>query len=166
MPKINSLYIEVCVFKKDKRKILYLVLKRSEKDKIFPGIYQIITGTLKNDLRNKKTENAVKAVLREVYEETKLKPLRMWILPVINSYYVLTKDTINLSPMFAVEVSSESEPIISEEHQAYKWLSYRGAKRCLIWQSHRNALKYLNDYLIGKEDWGKFLEIKLNGIRR
>lgn len=165
MPKINSLYIEVCVFKKDKRKILYLVLKRSEKNKIFPGIYQIITGTLKNDLRNKKTENAVKAVLREVYEETKLKPLRLWILPVINTYYVLTRDTINLSPMFAVEVSTESEPIISKEHQAYKWLSYQDAKKYLIWQSHRTALKYLNDYLNGKEDWGKFLEINLNDIR-
>ncbi|RCK76663.1 MAG: NUDIX hydrolase [Ignavibacteriae bacterium] len=161
MSKINSLYVEICVFKRLKGKIFYLILKRSNKNKIFPGVYQIITGTVEKRHKNKRLETAVETVIREVYEETKLRPIRLWVLPFINMYYVVKKDTINLSPMFAAEVASDSEPIISNEHQTYKWVGYKSAKKYLIWESHRSALKYLNDFLIGKEDWGKFLQIKL-----
>lgn len=166
MSKIDVLYIEVCVFKRYRGKIQYLILKRSKNNKIFPGLSQIVTGTIRKYSRGKKSENIIKAALREVVEETGLLPERLWILPVINSYYVHRIDTINLSPIFAVEVSYDSNVKISQEHQSYKWLSYKQALKELIWQNHKNALRDLNDYLTGKAQWGKFLEIKVNNIKK
>lgn len=161
MSKIETLYIEVCVFKKYKNKISYLVLKRSNNNKIFPGIHQIVTGTIKKNNRTKKSENSIQAAIREVFEETGLLPVRFWILPVVNSYYVQHLDKINISPIFAAEVAHNSKVKISKEHQSYKWLTYRKAVKELIWQNHKTALKYLNDFLTGKAKWGKFLEVDI-----
>lgn len=160
MSKIDTLYIEVCVFKRYRGKIYYLILKRSESNKIFPGIPQIVTGTMRKTYRGGNSENAVKAAIREVFEETGLFPKRLWVLPVINSYYMHTIDTVNLSPIFAAEVDFNSQVRISDEHQSYEWMTYKQAVKKLLWQSHKSALRYLNNYLTGKENWGKFLEIK------
>lgn len=164
MSKIDTLYIEVCVFKRYRKKIYYLILKRSENNKIFPGIPQIVTGTMKKSTSNRNTETAAKAAIRETFEETGLLPQRLWILPIINSYYVYTLDTVNLSPIFAAEVDYKSQVKISDEHQSYQWLPYKKAVKKLLWQNHKSALRYLNNYLIGKETWGNFLEIKLDNL--
>lgn len=158
MTKIQTLYVEVCVFKKRKNKIRFLVLKRSSNDKIFPGINQIITGTIDTI----KCETALDAALRELYEETHLKPINFWVLPMVNSYYVVNKDFVNISPMFVAEVDWESEPILSSEHESYQWCNLNKTIRALIWEGHRKAIKILYDYLIGKDIWGENLKINIS----
>jgi 8-oxo-dGTP pyrophosphatase MutT (NUDIX family) len=46
MPEINSIYIECYVARKFRGKYKFLLLKRSEGDNLYPGIWQIITGKI------------------------------------------------------------------------------------------------------------------------
>ncbi|HEX9614205.1 MAG TPA: NUDIX domain-containing protein, partial [Bacteroidota bacterium] len=88
------------VFKVSGNGPLYLTLKRSAGDKLFPGIWQIVTGVIE------KGEHAVHAAVREVREETGLLPQRLWRLPLVNSFYDPGKDVVHFCPHFAVEVAN------------------------------------------------------------
>jgi dATP pyrophosphohydrolase len=155
MTEVATLYVEICVFKFENGYPQYIILKRSEEEKIYPGIYQLITGTIE------KGDTAIKTALREIREEIQISPKNFWSVPFINSYYVHTRDIVNHSPVFLAEVQSDRFPVLSEEHQSYTWHDYESAVRVLTWDSQRRALKIINDFLTGKDDWGKHTKIEL-----
>jgi len=66
--------IEAHIFCKKKNGIEFLLLKRNEKE-IYPGLWQMVTGKIR------KGEKAYKTALREIKEETGLKPKRFWVTP-------------------------------------------------------------------------------------
>ncbi len=147
MPNITSLYIEVCVFKFEKGQPKYLILHRSETEKIYPGIFQFITGTIEEG------ETAVDAAKREMIEEINIPHKNLWVIPLINSFYVYTKDVINLSPMFLAEIENDKIPSLSSEHQAFDWCDYSTALKLLHWHGQKKALTIVNDFLTKKESW-------------
>jgi dATP pyrophosphohydrolase len=155
MTEVATLYVEICVNKFENGSPQYLILKRSDEEKIYPGIYQLITGTIEEG------ETAIKTALREIQEEIQIQPKNFWLVPFVNSYYVLTRDIVNNSPVFLAEVQSDKTPVLSEEHQSYSWHDYESAVHVLTWDSHRRALKIIHDFLTGKDDWGKHSKIEL-----
>lgn len=155
MAKIESLYVELCVFKFENSKPMYLVLRRSEDEPVYPGIFQFITGSIDEG------ETALKAALRELHEETQISPKNFWSVPFVNSYYVHKRDTINLSPVFLAEVQKNILPVLSAEHKSYEWLGFDEAIKCLTWHNQKKALKIINAFLTGKDDWGKHTKIEL-----
>ena len=68
MPSFKSNIIEVCIFSIVKKSTKYLLLRRSKSEKIYPDTWQIISG------RIEKNETALQASLREMIEETSLRP--------------------------------------------------------------------------------------------
>ena len=92
--------MEVCVFRVLNAEAQFLVLQRAQDEKLYPGLWQIVTGTMK------KNESALKAAMRELKEETSVPPKRCWTIPYVDTYFDLTKDTIQLVPVFAVELDS------------------------------------------------------------
>lgn len=153
MTNVVSLYVEVCVFKFENGKAKYLILQRSETEKVYPGIFQFITGTIEEG------EKAIAAAKREMFEEIGLHPKKFWVLPTVNSFYIYTQDIVNLSPMFLAEVESNASPVLSSEHQAYGWYNFEGAVNILAWHGQRQALKIVDDFLTGKDEWGKLTEL-------
>ncbi|MBF8248861.1 MAG: hydrolase, NUDIX family protein, partial [Bacteroidetes bacterium] len=97
MPRFECRIVEICVFRRAAGKVQYLILKRSENEKIYPGIWQIATGSIEAG------ETAVDAALRELKEETGVTPGRLWIVPHVNSYYVADKDTLGHSIFFPLK---------------------------------------------------------------
>lgn len=158
MTNVVSLYVEVCVFKFENGKAKYLILQRSETEKVYPGIFQFITGAIDNK-SDGEPETAVEAAKREMFEEISLQPKIFWVIPIVNSFYVFTRDVVNLSPMFLAEVESNSSPVLSAEHQAYGWYNFEDAIKILAWHGQRQALKKVDDFLTGKDDWGKLTEL-------
>lgn len=155
MSKVESLYIELCVFKFENSEPKYLVLRRSEDEPVYPGIFQFITGSID------KGETAIEVALREIYEEIQISPKNFWSVPLVNSYYVQKIDTVNLSPVFLAEVQENMLPVLSAEHQSYEWLVFEEALKCLTWHNQKKALKIINAFLTGKDDWGKHTKIEL-----
>ena len=143
----------MCVFKVLNEVTHFLILQRAQEDKLYPGLWQIVTGTMK------KNERAFKAAMRELKEEIGLTPQRCWTIPYVDTYFDFAKDTIQLVPVFAVELDSFSIPSLSSEHQRYEWLRFEDAKKRLAWPGQRRSLEIVNDFIIGNSETARLVEI-------
>jgi dihydroneopterin triphosphate diphosphatase len=156
MTNTAVLYVEICVYKTQNGIPRYLILHRSNEEKIYPGIFQFITGTIEEG------ESAIDTVLREMDEEIQISPRSLWTVPYISAFYDTVNDTVNLSPVFLAEIKVNDAPILSHEHQSFKWLEFEEASDILNWPTQREALRIVNDFLKGKIDRGKLTKINLD----
>ena len=147
--------IEVCVFRFVNDHAEYLLLKRSPDEKIYPDIWQFVSGSLEDG------EKASDAALRELREETGLIPRRFWAVPHVNMFYDHGYDAVNVSPLFAVQVEINDEPKLSFEHCSYEWLRYEYARLRLVWPGQRSGLETVEKYIIGGEQGGILTEIRI-----
>jgi 8-oxo-dGTP pyrophosphatase MutT (NUDIX family) len=99
--------------------------------------------------------------LREILEETNLKPKMMWVVPNVNSFYSLEKNYVSLLPVFVVKVDPNSKVRISSEHTEYKWVNKNKAKRMLAWVGQHKSVDIIHDYFTKKKSFLKFVEIKI-----
>jgi len=152
--KIVSNLIEAHVFRESEDGIEFLLLKRDE-DQIYPSIWQMVSGKIKEN------ERAFDAAVRELYEETGLKPLIIWSAPKVNSFYSSKSDTINLIPVFAIQVDKNSVVTISNEHSELKWVNSEEAQKLLAWDGQREAVLLIEKYFLKELNFLNFVEIEL-----
>lgn len=156
MPNIKCGIVEVCVFKLHNGTPRYLLLKRAENERIYPGIWQIVSGMMEEG------EHAVKAALREFREETGLTPKRFWVVPFVNSFYVAVDDMVHLSVFFAVEVAANDDPVLSNEHQACAWHSYEEAKNIIVWPGQRHGLEIVQNFIVSGAEASRLTEMDIS----
>jgi dihydroneopterin triphosphate diphosphatase len=152
MPKIVSDYLELYVYSRIDRK--YLLLKRAPNASLHPGIWQTITAT------TEKNESTKEALMRELAEETGLKDARIFVVPRINSYYMVPLDVISLSPVF-LAITKNAKVTISDEHDKFKWVSYKKAIKLIHWEDQEESLRLIKSYLDDKQLFGRLVEIKV-----
>lgn len=152
-PEIRSSYVEVCVFRRTAAGPQFLILRRSEEERIYPGLWQNVTGSIEDG------ETALGAAQREVREETGHDPVRLWVIPFVNSFYVPRKDMIMLTPFFAAEVHPEAETVLSGEHSEYAWLGYDEALLRLVWPGQKRGIQLVLSEIISGNQSGMLLEI-------
>lgn len=160
MPAVRSELIEVYVFRQRNQCREYLLLKRSAEETLYPNLWQIVTGTLQEN------EQALAGALRELQEETQLRALRVWNVPIVNSFYDARNDVVQMVPLFAVEVQSLEEPVLSAEHQQYQWLNYDEAMKLLAWPTQRWGLKVIDEFIGTHEDASILSEIHTHYQRK
>ena len=144
MSQILSRFIECIVFKNHTFDPKFLVLKRSDDAKVHPGIWQIVTAKIDEG------EKAYETARREVFEETGLKPVELYVAPSVNHFYNYMDDSINLIPVFIAEVDSEDVKI-SYEHSEFEWLSFADAFGRIHWENQKNILAEVHNYTRSKE---------------
>ncbi|MCF8262031.1 MAG: NUDIX pyrophosphatase [Melioribacteraceae bacterium] len=154
MPKIKSNIIENHIFRESESDIEFLLLKRSH-DEIYPNLWQMVSGKIEP------SETAVNAAIRELKEETGLCPVKMWVAPSVNSFYLSLDDSINLVPVFASKVDNNNIIILSDEHTEYRWVSKDNAKRMLAWKGQRDSVDIIYDYFQNDKSVFAFVEIEL-----
>lgn len=154
MPQIVTNYIELHICLKRNDDYRFLLLKRSETAKIYPGIWQMITGTIESHEHTKDT------LIRELKEETGLTARRIYSIPRINTFYLAVSDKICMSPVFLSIVDSE-ECVISDEHTEYKWAAFDEACELIHWPNQVESLEVIKKYLDNNEMFGKLVEIQL-----
>ena len=152
--KIVSNMIEAHIFRKKKNGIEFLLLKRGEKE-IYGGLWQMVTGKIR------KGEKAYNAALREIKEETGLKPMRFWVTPNVNPFYSHENNYISLIPVFAAEVPENSKVILCKEHTNYKWARPEEAKKMLAWPGQRKSIDIITEYFLKELNFWNFVEIKV-----
>lgn len=154
MLSIISNMIEAHIFRIKKDKIEFLLLKRSENE-IYPGLWQMVSGTIHDG------ETAYQAALREILEETNLKPNKLWVVPNINSFYSPERNFISVLPVFAAQVKYDSRVRLSDEHTEFAWFTKEKAKKMLAWVGQKKSVDIITDYFIKNENFLKFVEIKI-----
>jgi len=155
MPNIVCNIVEVCIFSFDNKEPLYLMLRRSKTEKMYPDTWQIVTGSIEQD------ETALQGALRELKEETGYIPQKFWILPEINSFYSVKTDTLNHTIMFAAQVSPRTNPVLSDEHYQFGWYPISVAKSMCVWTGQIQALDIVHEFIVGGTQTAKLSEIIL-----
>ena len=154
MTLIAANIIEVCIFKFEKDRPWYLLLHRAKDEKIYPDIWQFVSGSIDGD------EKAVVAAYRELQEETGLKPKAFWVVPFVNSFYDPGWDSVNLSPLFAAQVNAADEPKLSDEHDQYGWYLFEDAVRKLVWPGQKEGMRIVHEYIVKGEKAANLTRIK------
>ncbi len=145
--------VEVVVFRVKRDRAEYLVLQRSLEERAHPGMWQIITGMLEEG------ETAVAAGLREAREESGVTPKKLWNVPLVNSFYNATTDTVHLCPVFAIQADPEVVVTLSGEHMAYAWYPCVAARERLVWPAHRESLDIVDSYIVRGSEAADRLEL-------
>jgi 8-oxo-dGTP pyrophosphatase MutT (NUDIX family) len=153
VPEVRSNIIEAVLFRREKVSAEYLLLRRAAHEPLYPGIWQIVTGTLHDG------ESALAGAGREIREEVSLVPVRFWVVPHISSFFDYRHDRISLIPFFAAEVAPGQDPVISQEHDDWIWLPFSEARERLVWPSQREGLRVVHEFIIQGGNGAGLLEI-------
>lgn len=126
--------INCIVFKKENNEHKFLLFKRRE-DR--GGFWQAITGGVKQG------EQDIEAVKRELQEETGI----AGYIRLINLNYFFSFNLPKYGDLtencYAVEISPETEIIMSVEHTEYKWLSLSEVIKLLKYEANKEAFRRL-----------------------
>lgn len=126
-----------------------LLLKRADNLKVYPGIWQVITGTMEEE------EKAIDTARREIFEETAIKAENLITIPYVTSFFNAKKNSINFSPVFGM-ITDREDVILSEEHSDFGWFTLQECKEMLVLPSHNEANQIFYDYVLNE----KFINIK------
>jgi 8-oxo-dGTP pyrophosphatase MutT (NUDIX family) len=120
----------------------YLVIQRSSHVKLYPNIWQVVTGTIETN------ETALQTAIREVKEETGIVTQDIWTIPYITQFFDPYRNIIHASPVFGFLTDINTEILLSAEHQAYKWLPMDEISKVLPLPSHVEGTKTFHEYIL------------------
>jgi 8-oxo-dGTP pyrophosphatase MutT (NUDIX family) len=131
---------------------LEILLIRRAAHRIFPGLWQCVTGGVEPG------ERIPAAAMREVLEETGLGPVEIeafYDLDQVAPFYDEGSDEVVVSAIFAARVRPDAEPRASWEHDGLRWVPAADAPRLAIWPSYGESVRRVREQLLdpGLEPW-------------
>ena len=145
--------VDAYVYRKAEDGLLFLILKRAE-TKMYEHLWQGVAGKIEAG------ETAPLAAIRELDEETGLKPRHMFIADHISRFYEAHDDRINLVPVFGIEVDSD-DVTLSEEHCDYKWVILDEALEHLVWRGQKKGIQVINEMVLSADERMRWSTIEL-----
>ena len=145
--------VDAYVYRKAEDGLLFLILKRAE-TKMYEHLWQGVAGKIEAG------ETAPQAAIRELDEETGLKPKHMFIADHISRFYEAHDDRINLVPVFGIEVDSD-DVTLSEEHCDYKWVTLDEALEHLVWRGQKKGIQVINEMVLSADERMRWSTIEL-----
>jgi dATP pyrophosphohydrolase len=131
--------VDVVVFRQVERGWQTLALRRAPHVRC-PGAWEMVHGNVE------KGESLPAAALREVREETGLKPVRLLSI-AMHPFYVVPTETVQLAGVFAAVLEADGKVVCSEEHTKHAWLTISQARRRFVWPHERRVLGDAYDLL-------------------
>lgn len=114
----------------------FLLIRRSP-GRIFPGLWQPVTGGLRSD------ETVPAGALREVREEVGFEGSDIrgfYDLDQTLQFYDQDADAVMSSVVFGLRVRPDAGPRLSREHDAFRWVEANEAGRLAVWPSYRDSI--------------------------
>ena len=142
MPKIKSNRIAVHVYRKTPVGPEFLQLLRAEGHGEYAGIWGIVYGGIKSG------ETAVEAALRELHEETGLKPTAFHQVEFLEMFYHRGRDRVNVLPVFAAAVPRQAKVRLNDEHTDFRWVPLSDVEKSFLWRVQRQAVDIIHHDII------------------
>jgi 8-oxo-dGTP pyrophosphatase MutT (NUDIX family) len=114
-----------------------ILLIRRAADRMYPGLWQCVTGKLEIG------ERIADGALREVAEETGLRPADLEAVfetDIVNWFHVESLDMLLCEAVFAARVRPGVEVVVSDEHEDHRWLTPEEAKGLVTWPAYERAI--------------------------
>lgn len=126
-------YVDVLVLRGAGDSLQVLCLRRGPRGRS-PGSWEAVHGHIDEG------ETAVATAVRELREEAGVTAERLYNLSRVESFYRHTTNEVVLVPVFAAFVTQAAEIRLSEEHDAYEWLSPGAARVRMSWPRLRREI--------------------------
>jgi 8-oxo-dGTP pyrophosphatase MutT (NUDIX family) len=130
--------VECWIFRLPEPGRVELLLIRRSASRIFPGLWQCVTGGLEAG------ERVPMAALREVAEEVGFGPAQVeafYDLDQVTQFYDEGPDAVVSGAIFAVRVRADATPQLSHEHDAAGWVTPAEALDLVVWPSYRATVE-------------------------
>jgi len=114
-----------------------ILLIRRAPDRMYPGLWQCVTGKLEPG------ERIADAALREVAEETGLRAADLeafYETDLVNWFHEESLDALLCEAVFAARVRPEARVRLSHEHDGARWLPAEEAKPLVTWPAYERAI--------------------------
>jgi dihydroneopterin triphosphate diphosphatase len=134
VPSLRITHVEVHLFRRRGARVEFLALRRARDRDVLPGIWQPVTGRLD---RGERPEAAAR---REVREETGIEPVRWWWLETLSTWYDADARAVQALPLLVAEIAPDARVTLSDEHDAWAFVTAAEAARRYLWDSQRAAL--------------------------
>ena len=128
------------IYRKEKNKIQYLLLKR----KLHWKGWEFLKGGIE------KGESILESLKREIKEETGQKPFNIKKHKLKGKYKYngklvdRTKITHQSYVLYSAEIEDVNMKIDKREHSGYRWVDYKKALELLTWPNQKKCLRYFN----------------------
>jgi 8-oxo-dGTP pyrophosphatase MutT (NUDIX family) len=114
-----------------------ILLIRRSASRLYPGLWQCVTGRLEAG------ERIVEGALREVAEEVGLAGAdleEVFETDLINWFHEASLDAVLAEAVFAARVRPDAEIVLSHEHDEARWLAPADAKALVTWAAYERAI--------------------------
>ncbi|NVD38102.1 NUDIX domain-containing protein [Ensifer sp. HO-A22] len=96
-------------------------------------------------------ETAWQAALREVNEETGLRPTRFYSADICEQFYEADRNAISLLPVFVGYVHSTAIVTLNAEHSDFRWPTFDEAVRLVPFAGQRKVLRHIQEEFVDRE---------------
>ncbi|MCI0581431.1 MAG: NUDIX domain-containing protein [Chloroflexi bacterium] len=126
------------LFRLDPDGRLEILLIRRAPDRLYPGLWQCVTGRLEPG------ERIAEGALREVVEETGVRARDLegfYETELVSWFHEASLDALLCEAVFAARVRPGAEIRLSREHDDARWLPVDEAKALVIWPAYVRAIE-------------------------
>lgn len=135
--------IAAFVLKKERGGAKHLLIRRAGKR--LRGHWQMVAGKIE------KGERAWQAAVREIREETGLKVRELNSADTVEIFYSVHEDLIDVTPVFVALVDAKARVRLSDEHDAFAWLSAAQAAKRLVFAEQRRIFAHVQKTFVERK---------------
>ena len=140
---VKSFSISAYICQKDDSGGRFLLIRRTSR--YLHGTWQQVSGLVEPG------EKAWEAALREIEEETSLVPDAFYSADLIECFYEVEQNTINLVPVFVGFVDADARVRLSHEHSDYMWFASTETNDYLHFSSQRESVAHIQRTFLDNE---------------